>query len=281
MKLLLVLAMAAATTAAAQQPATPDPVEHAIDMLAKGELKIDLAAPRALSAQEKADSDMVVRATTPDTGANIVNVRRDLELILSHAPARYPMIEAEKGVVISRTPDTPPYMRAAIAAGVASLDGGKTLQIGFEHNVYGMAAGTLGYIALEQKRPEDALRFLDRGLTFQPDNPRLVSERGQALAALGRFDEALAGYDAWLQRYEVFAGLLTDQSALLLRSRGFALIELGRLDQAQASYEASLKLDPSHQGAQSELTYIAQLRAGAGKSPGVILDSDVARTTPP
>jgi hypothetical protein len=51
--------------------------------------------------------------------------------------------------------------------------------------------------------------------------------------------------------------------AHVLRGRGYALTELNRLDEAEQAYNDSLKYEPGNTRAQSELRYIAGLRAGA------------------
>ncbi len=103
--------------------------------------------------------------------------------------------------------------------------------------------------------------------------PFLFSEKGAALSALKRFDEALATFDTGLQ----IANLSDADRARFFRGRGYALTELRRLDDAQKAYEDSLKLDPGNALAQNELQYIARLRAGGLAEPGTLSVPDAKK----
>jgi Flp pilus assembly protein TadD len=69
--------------------------------------------------------------------------------------------------------------------------------------------------------------------------------------------------------------------ARILRTKGYALGELNRFDEAEAAYQESLKYEPNHAGALNELKYLAQRKAGAPKTPLVVMTSDKAATTLP
>ena len=139
------------------------------------------------------------------------------------------------------------------------------------NNPYPMLSLYLASYYNEIGKPEEALRVLDSGLKLfaVPDIrlgehlPYLISERGAALEALKRWDDALANYDEGLR----ITDMADEDRARLFRGRGYALTELNRLDDAEEAYKNSLKLDPDSTLAQSELRYIAGLKAGALRQP--------------
>lgn len=139
------------------------------------------------------------------------------------------------------------------------------------HNPYPMISLYLGSYYNEVGKHEDALRVLDEGLALRADTksdlgehlPFQYSERGAALMALHRWEDALADYDEGLR-----IGKMADENrARLLRGRGYALTELSRLDEAEQAYNDSLRLTPGNPLALNELKYIARLRAGGPKAP--------------
>lgn len=143
-------------------------------------------------------------------------------------------------------------------------------------NPYPQIGLLLGSYYDEIGKPQEAVRVLDAGLaaSMAPDMhlgetvSNLDAERGVALAALRRWPESLASYDAGLE-----AASDDDPAfkALLLRGRGYALTELNRLDDAEKAYNDSLALAPGNALAQHEIAYIQRLRAGAPRiDPGGI-----------
>jgi tetratricopeptide (TPR) repeat protein len=137
-----------------------------------------------------------------------------------------------------------------------------------ENHYLGMGL-LLGSYYNEIGKFDDALRVLDLALTLDAVQtgglgmgehiPLLVSEKGAALAGLKRWPDALASYDAVLKINDLDDAI----HAHALRGRGYALTELNRLDDAEQAYNDSLKYEPGNARAQSELRYIARLRAGA------------------
>jgi predicted O-linked N-acetylglucosamine transferase (SPINDLY family) len=97
------------------------------------------------------------------------------------------------------------------------------------------ACQALGIIRFQQNRLAEALDYFDRTAKSQPGfGP--YSNRGAALHALGRFDEALASYASALA--------LQPNSAAVHYNRGRVLQDLGQLEEALASYDRALALDP-------------------------------------
>jgi len=122
----------------------------------------------------------------------------------------------------------------------------------------------------EVGRFNDALRVVDREFalnqgTLGEHRPALASERAVALVQLYRLAEALAAYEDGLQ----LPALDDMGKARMHRGRGYVLTEMGRLDEAEAAYRESLKLEPNNKLALDELAYIAKLKAGGAKEPGV------------
>ena len=132
------------------------------------------------------------------------------------------------------------------------------------------ALSLLGIIAAQTNRAAAAAEWFARAVAADPGDAAAHSNLGNALQALGRFDEALASYDraialkpdavavylnhgATLHELNRFAEALTSYeralvidpgSARACNNRGNALYRLGRLSEALSSYELSLKLDP-------------------------------------
>lgn len=144
---------------------------------------------------------------------------------------------------------------------------------------YPLISFLLGSYYVEVRRPNDAVRVLDAGLTLPPavaDVPRamvpvLSAERATALGLAGRQQDALVAWERALK----LPGLSDSIKARMLRGRGVALIELKRLNEAEQTLRSSLILEPGNANAQNELAYIAALRAGR---PAVKPD---LRTGPP
>lgn len=81
-----------------------------------------------------------------------------------------------------------------------------------------------------------ALELLDRAKALAPDDPRVASERGKRLLAMGRPEEALAEFGRALA--------LEPRSAAAHNNRGAALAALGQFEAARADFERALRFDP-------------------------------------
>jgi tetratricopeptide (TPR) repeat protein len=86
------------------------------------------------------------------------------------------------------------------------------------------------------KRFDEALDSFDRALVAQPDYPTALSNRGAVLFEMARYEEALATYDRSL-------AIRPDQ-VVALYNRGGALQKLGRFEEALASYDRALAISP-------------------------------------
>jgi len=124
----------------------------------------------------------------------------------------------------------------------------------------------LGYIAVEKKDIEQALRWLDKAHATAPYEAEPLTERGAALIQRKDWAAALDGYQRALALTRTHPEAAYAE-ALALRGTGFAQIELGDLAAAQAAYEKSLELEPDNKIANNELTYIKQLRERQEATP--------------
>ena len=92
----------------------------------------------------------------------------------------------------------------------------------------------LGVIEAQRKQPLPAIDLIDQAIAIDPKNALFLSNRGNVLRGLQRFDEALASYDQALT-------IKPDYSDAL-RGRGSVLEALRRFDDALASYNAALAI---------------------------------------
>ncbi len=94
-----------------------------------------------------------------------------------------------------------------------------------------------GASRLTQDDPAGALEDLERAIDLDPDIPAFAyHDRGRALAALGRHQEALADYEHALR--------LQPDKASTCNRMGTTLYHLGRLSDALAAYTEAVRLAP-------------------------------------
>ena len=86
------------------------------------------------------------------------------------------------------------------------------------------------------RRFDEALDSFDKALAVQPDYATALSNRGAVLFEMTRYEEALAAYDRSL-------AMRPDQ-AVALYNRGGTLHKLGRFKEAIASYDRAIALSP-------------------------------------
>ncbi|NJD88586.1 MAG: tetratricopeptide repeat protein [Betaproteobacteria bacterium] len=98
------------------------------------------------------------------------------------------------------------------------------------------ALNLLGMVALQTRRPREAVEWLSRVLAVHEGHAQARLARASALGALGRHAEALADYDRALA--------LVPDSAEAHLNRGIVLGELGRREEALASCERAAALRP-------------------------------------
>ena len=228
--------------------------------------------------QDAKDAKIVQKALTSRSLEEFAAQASSLQAVLDRAPKSYPLIERRGDRVIVRAEGDEAQLKMLMVL-MQSAAADKKAEVDIAFNTYGMAAMALGSIAVSQKRPQDALEPLDKGLALQPDNLMLVTEKGTALSLLRRHEEALALYD----KTAAMDAIQTDEKgrARLLRAKGFALIELERLDEAETCYREALTLEPGHGGAQQELAYITQRRSGGQRAEMGAVTTEEAKTIKP
>lgn len=137
----------------------------------------------------------------------------------------------------------------------------------------------MGLVAFSRRHFADALAAFERGLAIRrraQESDRLValtlSNIGEALAALGRFDEALARIgeaEATLERTSEVSAEVTEVKALLLKGRGLALLGKGNARAAVAPLERALILLESRQpGLQREMADVEWALAQSLRTAG-------------
>jgi len=103
------------------------------------------------------------------------------------------------------------------------------------------AVHLLGVVKLQRGDAAAALRHIEAALELEPGAADVLAHRGNALAMLGRLDEALAQYDALLAAHPAHAELHFN--------RGLALASLGRHADAIAAYDQALAQRPGYRAA--------------------------------
>jgi tetratricopeptide (TPR) repeat protein len=101
----------------------------------------------------------------------------------------------------------------------------------------------LGVIAAKGKNPSLAVKLIGKAIQINPNHASAYSNRGNALKALKRVEEALASYDK--------AIAIDPDYAEAYANRGNALKELKRVDEALASYDKAIAIDPDYAEAYS------------------------------
>jgi tetratricopeptide (TPR) repeat protein len=96
----------------------------------------------------------------------------------------------------------------------------------------------LGVILFQRGDPAASVEQIDRALKRNPNDAAAHNNRGNALLALRRFDEALASYDRALTLRPAYADALCN--------RGAALHALKRFDEALVACDRSIALQPDY-----------------------------------
>lgn len=255
------LALGLAAPAFAQTPAVFEPV---------------VCATPADSAAEADASAVLTDAITDFSARGYAGLTRHLprmRQIMQRAPDCYPLVERRGDQLIIRANDQQSYL-----AILHTLDT-RGASPGIADNIYPSIALLLGSYAVEYHQFDEAVRWLDRGLAWQPKHEQLTFERSSALMQLHRSDESAASLQALLDDPALTPIINRGRT---LRNLGVALIELNRLDEAEAALNEAIRVQGDDPGARSELQYIAQLRSG-GETRQLELNAPGAgeQSTPP
>ena len=103
---------------------------------------------------------------------------------------------------------------------------------------YAEALNNRGNALATLGRRQEALASIERALAIKPDYAEALNNRGNALATLGRWQEALASIERALA--------IKPDYAEALNNRGNALSTLGRRQEALASIERALAIKPDY-----------------------------------
>lgn len=93
-----------------------------------------------------------------------------------------------------------------------------------------------GWVARQQGRDEDALRYFEHVLVITPTNVQAAQQRAAALYRLDRYSEALAAYERLLE--------LDPNDSHLWYFKGVSLYELGHPNAAVFAFKLATQLDP-------------------------------------
>jgi protein O-GlcNAc transferase len=118
-------------------------------------------------------------------------------------------------------------------------------QVHAHHPRHAPALYLLGALALQVGRNEQALELLDQAVALDAAVPEYHFFRGRACHALGRLDDALAGYRR--------AAELRPDYVDAINNQGFVLAALGRTEEAAAAFRAAVRLKPDFAEGHSNL----------------------------
>lgn len=124
-------------------------------------------------------------------------------------------------------------------------------------SAYPRACYYLAFVLIEKGKYEEAVRWLTKGQTMEPHNPKFFIELGVAHAHLGEPEIAFGCYHQALQLAN--KSIHDHDKAVALRGMGVQLIDLGRLNEAKLRLIESLDIEPESDLAKGELLYIAEL----------------------
>jgi tetratricopeptide (TPR) repeat protein len=125
-------------------------------------------------------------------------------------------------------------------------------------NAYPRAFYYLGYLQIEKGEYEKAISLLDIGLYLEPENPKLMIEKAQALIKLRRYEEALGLFDDVVSQNGY---VNPSDKARALRSKGFIFIEKGDVNSAERFFLDSLQYEPDNDVAKHELRIINNIQS--------------------
>jgi tetratricopeptide (TPR) repeat protein len=190
----------------------------------------------------------------------------DLEAALVGARHSFELAAAGDDKSTYRLTDTPTEAMQALMSNAAEKS---AKQILTAPNPYPGIGFFLGGYYDQIGKPEQALRVMDIALTLpgtETNSHRvdLLVERGLALTALNRREDALAAFDAALEIESVAPGL----RAYIYRGQGHVLDDMGRSSEGKAAYDEALKLTANDENAKRDLDMIERLHDGGPKPPG-------------
>lgn len=154
---------------------------------------------------------------------------------------------------------------AAMKKQTEEMPGSKPQRAVVIDSAFCLAPFLKGFALIDLHRWDDAEPMLRLASESAPLNAQYRNEYAEWFKAMKQWQKAhdifAEAYD--LGQWESDEGARKFNQARALRGMGFTEIEMGDLDKAEESFRKSLKLIPNHEGAKSELQYIANLRKKA------------------
>lgn len=250
-----VLANAGAPPAKRIEP--PSPVAVALAVPPKAVEPAALQSPA--SAPPAHESDTTVAKNPPEDSPTGLEVHDkaavDSSVVEADAPAP-PILTTSAPAPSDSSPTrtvAPPASPPDLAAAVASLAKGlDDAAVRLRSNLSASPAVQLaaGYAALQSGRYEDALAQYDAILDRRPNHPPALSGRAEALIGLNRFDDAAETYARLMPRAE------KDTTARY--NYGVVLYRLSRYAEAADQFRRLTQIDPDHAEGQYNLATLAQ-----------------------
>lgn len=185
-----------------------------------------------------------------------------LRTVAEHAPACFPQIARSGDAIVVRSSDPQEGMTLSLALSSLSAQERGSGAVSIVQNTYPLAFLLLASMDVEERRFDQALTWLDRGLALQPNEQHLLFEKVAALQGLQRFQEAAVILQGMIDNPALG---LTLNEGRAYRNLGVVLIDLGRLDEAERALNESIRIEPNNPSARSELQYIAELRRGGAQ----------------
>ena len=149
-----------------------------------------------MSRQERQDHDLFVQANAEFQRRGYPALARRLPALrqaLDRMPADYGQLVEQSGQHVVRVTDPGDVLIMMIGlSAAAAKDGGNAKGATALPNVYGDIALMLASEAVEARRYDEGIAYLDRVLKVQPKNWLLLVEKAAALQGLARWNDALA-----------------------------------------------------------------------------------------
>jgi tetratricopeptide (TPR) repeat protein len=212
---------------------------------------------------EAQDAETVNRAIEVLQQLDLEEVERLLRPVIANTPKHYVNEFEKDGTHYVKFWDRPEFMAYS-----AMQSPSEAARIVWLRNAYPRAHYYMAFVCVERGQWNEAIRWLDAGLTLEPAQAWFRLEKARVLSGVGKYADALGLYASVLEDGMHGRVVLSSRMrAIGLRGLGLQLIELGRLDEAEGFFVASLQHDAESPIARNELEYIHHLRSGGKALP--------------
>jgi tetratricopeptide (TPR) repeat protein len=203
---------------------------------------------------ELADRKKVDQALEHLQNGDILDAESILLDVCSRCPDEYQYEETSDGNRFIKFWDRTEFLCYTFIHG----EDPKNERVVWLYAAYPPACYYLAFVLIEKRDFAGAIRWLTKGQSMEPQNPKFLLELGMAYGGLKDHEKSLGCYQQALD----LATKAKLNPAVALRGMGVQLIELHRLDEAELRLRESLELEPANDIAKRELMYISQLRNG-------------------